>query len=155
MQIMPDLSRARTVLWGLMAFATWSAASAETAVGTMKVLQGTVTVERNGGSVPGVLGMAILETDQIITGANGAAGITFQDNSLLSLGPNSRLAVERFKFDSTTHEGDFQTSLKQGKLAVISGKIAKHKQDAMKVRTPASIIGVRGTEFVVEVMTQQ
>ena len=37
------------------------------------------------------------------------------------------------------------------RLAVISGKIAKHEQDAMKVKTPSSILGVRGTEFVVEV----
>ncbi|MGH8597553.1 MAG: FecR family protein, partial [Gammaproteobacteria bacterium] len=99
-----------------------------------------------------VLGQPVLETDQIVTGPDGIAGVTFQDNSLLSLGPNSRLAIERFKFDSTTHDGDFQTSLKQGKLAVISGKIAKRKDDAMKVRLPTSIIGVRGTEFVVEVM---
>jgi hypothetical protein len=33
----------------------------------------------------------------------------------------------------------------------VSGKIAKQSPDAMKVRTPASVLGVRGTEFVVKV----
>jgi translocation and assembly module TamB len=37
----------------------------------------------------------------------------------------------------------------QGTLAVISGKIAKQSPEAMTVRTPAAILGVRGTEFVV------
>ena len=120
-------------------------------IATIKVLRGTVTIERSGQHLTGNLGFGLLEGDQVITGTDSSVGITFEDNSLLSLGPNSQLAVDRFQFNSTTHDGEFQASLKQGKLAVVSGKIAKHKEDAMKVRTPASIIGVRGTEFVVDV----
>jgi len=119
--------------------------------GVIKTLQGAVTVERGGRALVAELGLPIAEADVIVTGRDGAVGITFEDNSLLSLGPDSRLIVERFKFDSTTHEGAFESSLRQGRLAVVSGKIAKHKQDAMKVRTPSSILGVRGTEFLVEV----
>jgi hypothetical protein len=137
------------MLWSI------SACADPSAIGIIKVVRGTVTIGRVTGNVPGALGTAILETDQITTGADGAVGVTFLDNSLLSLGPNSHLSVERFKFNSTTHEGDFDSVLQRGKLAVISGKIAKHKEDAMKVRTPSSIIGVRGTEFVVEVMAAQ
>jgi hypothetical protein len=32
---------------------------------------------------------------------------------------------------------------------VISGRLAKASPDAMTVRTPTAILGVRGTEFVV------
>ncbi len=127
-----------------------SAVFAETC-GIVKVLKGAVSVERTGNSLPATLGMPILTTDQLVTGTDGMVGITFQDNSLFSLGPNSRLAIEQFQFDSTTHEGKFESALKQGRLAVVSGKIAKHKTDAMKVRTPSTILGVRGTEFLVEV----
>ena len=76
-------------------------------------------------------------------------GITFLDNSLLSAGPNSVLAIDRFAFDSTTHQGAFESSLKQGTLAVVSGKLAKQSPEAMKVKTPAAVLGVRGTEFLV------
>jgi len=34
---------------------------------------------------------------------------------------------------------------------VISGRIAKQSPDAMTVRTPSAILGVRGTEFLVKV----
>jgi len=39
----------------------------------------------------------------LVTGPDGALGITFKDNSLLSIGPESRLSVDRFVFDATTH----------------------------------------------------
>lgn len=120
-------------------------------VGQVKVTKGTVHVERDGKRVPATIGMGIRQADTLVTGADGSAGITFSDNSLLSTGPNSVLVVDRYDFNSTTHAGHFDTSLKRGTLAVISGKMVKQSPDAMRVRTPAAIMGVRGTEFVVQV----
>ena len=95
--------------------------------------------------------MPVRQSDTLITGADGAVGVTFTDNSLLSIGPNSVLAIDSYSFDSTTHRGRFDSSLRKGTLAVISGKLVKQSPDAMRVRTPSSIMGVRGTEFVVKV----
>ncbi|HEU5481405.1 MAG TPA: FecR domain-containing protein, partial [Candidatus Tumulicola sp.] len=71
------------------------------------------------------------------------------DNSLLSAGPNSELALDQYSFDPTTNEGRFDTKLSKGTLAVVSGRIAKQSPKAMTVRTPGATLGVRGTEFVV------
>lgn len=120
-------------------------------VGQVKVAKGTVHVERDGKRLPAAVGMAIRQSDKLITGADGSAGVTFSDNSLLSTGPNSVLVVERYTFDTTTHAGAFDASLKKGTLAVVSGKMVKQSPDSMRVRTPAAIMGVRGTEFVVQV----
>ena len=46
-------------------------------------------------------------------------------------------------------------SLKKGTLAVISGKLVKHTPGAMRIHTPASIMGVRGTKFIVHVSEPQ
>lgn len=120
-------------------------------VGQVKVAKGTVHVERDGKRLPAEVGMPIRQSDTLITGADGSAGVTFSDNSLLSTGPNSVLVVDRYTFDTTTHAGAFDTSLKKGTLAVVSGKMVKQSPGAMRVRTPAAIMGVRGTEFVVQV----
>jgi len=120
-------------------------------VGQVKVAKGTVQVERDGKRMPATVGMPIHQSDTLITGADGAAGITFSDNSLLSTGPNSVLVVDLYMFDSTTHAGKFDASLKKGTLAVVSGKIVKQTPGAMRVRTPAAIMGVRGTDFLVQV----
>lgn len=120
-------------------------------VGQVKVLTGSVHLERDGKRLPLQVGAAIRQSDTLVTGADGTVGVTFSDNSLLSAGPNSVLAIDRYTFDSTTHAGQFDASLKKGSLAVISGKMVKQSPEAMRVRTPTSIMGVRGTEFVVKV----
>ena len=120
-------------------------------VGQVKTAKGTVHVERDGKRLPANVGMPIRQADTLVTGTDGAVGVTFTDNSLLSTGPNSVLVVDRYNFDSTTHAGRFDASLKKGTLAVVSGKMVKQSPEAMKVRTPAAIMGVRGTEFVVQV----
>ena len=119
-------------------------------IAQFKVTKGTVYLERGSQRLPAKAGMPLQVTDSVVTGSDGSAGITFVDNSLLSVGPNSVLAIERFAFNSTTHEGTFDTTLRKGTLSVVSGKLAKQSPDAMKVRTPSSILGVRGTEFLVQ-----
>lgn len=120
-------------------------------VGQVKVAKGTVHVERDGQRLPVTVGMPIRESDTLITGADGSVGVTFADNSLLSAGPNSTLAIDKYAFDSSTHAGQFDASLKKGTLAVVSGKMVRQSPDAMRIKTPASILGVRGTEFVVKI----
>jgi len=118
-------------------------------IGQVKVVRGQVDVERNGRTMPAKVGMRLETADVVKTGADGAIGITMADNSLLSTGPNSILALDRFDYDPTTNQGRFDAALQKGSLSVISGRMAKQSPDAMTVRTPSAILGVRGTEFVV------
>ena len=117
--------------------------------GHIKVSRGAVQVERAGQKTSAAVGAVVQAGDVVTTGPDGSVGITFLDNSLLSAGPNSVLAIDRFAFDSTTYQGSFESSLRKGTLAVVSGKLAKQSPDAMKVKTPAAALGVRGTEFLV------
>jgi len=120
-------------------------------VGLIKVVRGTVAVERSGERLPAAVGMGVQASDVIVTGADGAAGITFADNSLVSVGPGSIFSIDRYRFDSTTYAGSFEGSLKQGRLAAVSGKMVKQSPESMKIRTPSAVMGVRGTEFLVQV----
>ena len=120
-------------------------------VGLVKVSKGSVQIERNGAKMPAPVGAAVQASDVITTGADGSAGITFTDNSLVSVGPNSVFAIDKYSFDSTTHAGEFEGNLRKGRLAAISGKMVKQSPESMKIRTPSAIMGVRGTEFVVQV----
>jgi len=129
--------------------ATHPAFAAE--IGQVKTAAGTVAIDRGGATVAVKPGTRVEASDVVRTGPDGTVGITMSDNALLSLGPNSVLVLDSFAFDSTTYQGKFDATLSKGSLAVVSGKIAKQSPDAMKVRTPASVLGVRGTEFVVKV----
>ena len=120
-------------------------------VGQVKVSKGTVSVQRDGSTLAAPVGMGIRPSDVVVTGADGSVGIVFADASLLTAGPGSMLAIERFVFDSTTHEGGFETRLQKGTLTAVSGKLAKRTPEAMKIRTPSSVLAVRGTELAVRV----
>jgi len=120
-------------------------------IGQVKVAKGAVQVEREGKRVAATVGMPVRISDVLVTGADGSAGVTFSDNSLVSVGPNSVFAIDKYRFDSTTHVGEFEGSLRKGKLAAVSGKMVKQTPESMKIRTPSSVMAVRGTEFVVEV----
>lgn len=133
---------------GILAF---SAAAFAADVGEIKTASGAAHVERDGKRLPAKVGMQVQQSDKLVTGADGAVGITFVDNTLVSAGPNSTLVIDSYRFDSTTHAGKFDASLQRGSLAVISGRMVKQSPEAMRIRTPSSVLGVRGTEFVVKV----
>jgi len=121
-------------------------------VGQIKISKGAVAIERSGQKLPAAIGAKVQAGDVVKTGADGSVGIVFIDASLLSAGPNSVLAIDKFVFDSTTNQGAFESTLSKGTLSAVSGKIAKQSPDAMKVKTPAAVLGVRGTEFVVRAL---
>jgi hypothetical protein len=129
--------------------AVFAAAASANDVGQIKTVRGTVHVERDGQRLAAKPGMGVRQADTLVTGADGAVGVTFLDNSRVSTGPGSVLEIERYRFNSTTHAGEFDASLKQGSIAVVSGKMVKQTPGSMRVRTPYSVMGVRGTEFVV------
>jgi hypothetical protein len=119
--------------------------------GLIKVSKGSVQIQRGGAKMSATVGTSVKTSDVIVTGADGSAGITFTDNSLVSVGPNSVFAIDKYRFDTTTHAGEFEGNLKQGRLAAVSGKMVKQAPESMKIRTPSAVMGVRGTEFVVQV----
>ena len=120
-------------------------------IARIKSVAGTASVVRGKAVTPAVAGALLQASDEITTGADGRVGITFIDNSRFAVGPNSAIALSEFEFNDTTHAGRSLTTVNRGALAIVSGQIAKENKDAMKVRTPTSLLAARGTRFVVEV----
>lgn len=120
-------------------------------IGQIKTLSGEVYLIRDSVQLPATVGTLVQKGDVLATGANSSAGMTFVDSSRLSIGSNTRIEISQYRYDSTTQEGEFLTDIKRGTLYISSGSIAKQPGDAMKVRTPTTVIAVRGTTFVVRV----
>jgi hypothetical protein len=118
--------------------------------GVVKIAQGQVAIERDGATQAAAPGLRVHAGDRIVTGSDGRIGITLDDNTLLSAGPNAVVVLDRYAFDSTTHAGVLDASVKRGTLAVQTGKIAKQSPEAVRFRTPNAILGVRGTSFAID-----
>ena len=126
-------------------------ARAEAQIGQIKKMTGDVHVVRGNEKIPARVGTLLESKDTVVTGSRSNVGITFIDDSRFSLGPRSRVDLEKFQFDPTTQDGEFLTKVNRGTVLIDSGQIAKHSPNAMKVKTRTSILGVRGTRFVVKV----
>jgi hypothetical protein len=131
--------------------ALFSTSPAMAEIGRVKSNVGAASVDRGGRLLAVAPGVKLEPGDVLVTGRDGRMGITFVDGTRFAVGPNSRVALTSFQYDRTRQTGSFVTSVDRGSLGVVSGQIAKSKQDAMRVRTPTSMLGVRGTRFVVEV----
>lgn len=125
--------------------------AAELPAGMIKTAKGSASIEREGQKTPAKAGAALMASDRVLTGADGSVGITLRDETLLAVGPNSNVWLEKYAFDPTSHEGGLNATVKKGTLGVISGKLSKQSPGAVQFRTPTSILGVRGTEFVIDV----
>jgi len=135
----------------LMAACLSTAPATAAEIGRIKSVAGNASVMRGKAAKPAAPGQLLQVSDVLKTGADGRIGITFVDNSRFAVGPNSSIALSQFEFDDTTHVGKSLTTVNRGSLAVVSGQIAKENKDAMRVRTPTSLLAARGTRFVVSV----
>jgi hypothetical protein len=140
----------------LSAILCWSApALAGEPIGQVKKLSGNVAAVQGGATKKLSLGDRVYEGNVIVTDADGAIGITFSDNSMLSLGPSSELVLHRFRFNTTTHKGAFDAWLRKGTLVGKSGQIVKETPQAMTVKTPTFALLVKGTTFAVRADGEQ
>lgn len=145
------LHRLTSVLLAMTLLTGLSAAHAEESqAGTVKRLTGAVVIEREGQRLPASVGMAVLRKDRVITGTPGTVGITLVDDTLLSAGPGTRLELSEVRFDTTTQEGKLWIRLYKGAIHVITGLLARQSPQDVRIETPTAVMGVRGTEFIVE-----
>jgi hypothetical protein len=119
--------------------------------GVVKTLSGKVSVKRGNDLLEARQGMTVQTSDQIMTGDKSTVGITLNDNTLLTAGGNAILSLDRFKFDPRTEKGELEANVKRGSLSVISGKLAKSSPENVQFKTASVTLGVRGTEFIIEV----
>jgi hypothetical protein len=120
-------------------------------IAQVKTVRGDAFIVRNGERTPAKLGDLLYQSDVVATGPGGAIGFTFNDNTVFSAGPDSEVALEQFRFDSSNFSGEMLADMRKGSLTVVSGDITRGSPGAMKIKTPTSILGVRGTTFAVRV----
>jgi len=140
-----------TLVAGLLIAAALSTQALAAEIGRIKTVSGHASVVRGAATLPATPGQTLSVKDVLTTGPDGRIGVTFIDNSRFAVGPNTRVSLSEFEFDDTTHKGKSLTQVDRGSLAIVSGQIAKENRDAMKVKTPTSLLAARGTRFVVDV----
>jgi len=120
-------------------------------IGTLQKVNGTAAVVRQDQILPAKAGLQIQANDTLHTGFDGSIGVVFQDDTLLSLGPDSVLVVDEFVFAPRQGKLSIVLRMMKGTAVYLSGLIAKLSPDSVRFLTPSASIGIRGTKFAVKV----
>jgi hypothetical protein len=135
----------------LIAISFTTNAAAEEFVGFVKSVEGQASVVRSGESTDAKAGMEIKMGDVLKTGADGSVGLIFSDDTIVSMGPRTELAVEAYLFEPLEGKLAFIARILRGTVSYLSGQIAKLSPESVKLVTPAATIGVRGTHVLIKV----
>jgi hypothetical protein len=81
------------------------------------------------------------QNDRIVTTGDGATQVRFLDDTMLTIGPNSEVVLDRFVFDGSRVEG-LSVELVRGAMRFVSGR---SNRSAYEIRTSVATLGVRGT----------
>jgi hypothetical protein len=116
-----------------------SLAHAEGQVGSAAAVRNDVK-----GSVAGQLntGSPVYQDETVTAGADSSAQLLFRDKSSLTLGPSSRVRIDKFVYDPNKNTGESALRLAKGALRFVSGS---QKPEKYSVSTPLATMGVRGS----------
>jgi len=122
--------------------------------GTVKAVRGEVTLVSGQTRRAAVEGGAVRQSDRIVTGAASTVSIALRDGTVVFVSPNSAVELALYRFEPASEDGNVVLSLLKGSLRVVTGLITRATPEnapaKVKVTTPTAVIGVRGTDVVVD-----
>lgn len=130
------------LLWSVIAFAGSAA--------TVTHVSGPLAAHKADGTTKAIsIGSKVDEGDTVVTEKRTYARLKFNDNSEVTLKPNSQFKVEKYSYDQGNPKGDSATfNLVKGGLRTITGQIGKRgNRDSYQMKTPTATIGIRGTIY--------
>lgn len=133
------LRRGCAMAAGLLFFATAHSAAADP-IATVLAIDGVAQGPQ--GSIE--VGDRLDDGLVIQTNGNTKMELRFDDGTLMAVGPNSELEISSVLMNSGGQANRFAINAATGSFRFLSGD---SNRDAYEITTPASTIGIRGTEF--------
>jgi FecR protein len=118
-------------------------------VGSVATLQGTASVTRNNATNALKVSDPVYKNDVLKTNTDGTLGISFDDETTFTLKPNTQLTVDEFVYQQGGTDNAAAFNVLRGTAAFVAAEVA-HTGN-MKIETPSSTLGIRGTTGLVEV----
>jgi len=124
------------------------------AKGLVVASRGTVIASGEADSRELKQGDEIFVDDEIMTGPKSFAVVQFLDGAKVTIKPDSELVIEDYVYNGNADD-KATLSLVSGGLRVITGAMAKSNPENYKLKTPVALMGVRGTEFAIQLCGDQ
>jgi len=138
---------AMAAFWILAPVLSWGAGPES--VGRLTQVEGRVDLLRAGNlpAIPAKVEDTVGQHDVIRTKTLSRAQITFIDNSILTISPESRIAIQEFKFEPAQRKRQAVLEIFHGLALVVVNKILSPGEPDFVVKTQTAVLGARGTEI--------
>jgi hypothetical protein len=93
--------------------------------------------------------LPLLQGDRISAGPASEIRVVLADESLVQVGAESTVAIDRFSLQPDQGRRETTLELPAGKIRVLVNDLLKHRQNKFEVKTPTAVAAVRGTLFLV------
>jgi len=90
--------------------------------------------------------------DRLVSGEKSFIILQFIDGARVTLRPDSEMYIEEYSYLEGDDKGRFD--LVSGGLRIVTGAIAKSDPEQYVLSTPVALMGVRGTEFSIQLIEQ-
>lgn len=90
----------------------------------------------------------VFTNERVETQKSAWAQIRFRDDTDFRVGGNSVVVLDRFVYDPQKKTGELVLNVGQGMFRFVTGTMNK---DGYKIHTPSAVIGVRGTDLLIQV----
>jgi hypothetical protein len=118
-------------------------------IGHVVKMTGSASIVRNGVAIVVNVGDNVNQSDVVQTGSNSTLGLVLDDGTTCNLLQNARLLLNELNYEQNGTSNHSLLTLIQGGLSFVAGQIAPTGD--MRVATPVSTIGIRGTAVVLDV----
>jgi hypothetical protein len=122
-------------------------ARAADSVGMVTKVANEAEIVSGGSTTVAAVGTVLHMGDGLHTGADARLQVTFRDNTILTLGENANVVIDKFVFDPDAGVGEAVLDATQGAFRFATGRIGSLHDKKITVSTPVAQLGVRGTEF--------
>lgn len=118
-------------------------------IAEISLLRGDANITRQSKNIKAKLNMKLFDKDIINTNTNTRMQIIFSDETVITLGSETKFEVQSFSQEKDKQKAIF--SITKGAFKIITGQIGKIAPDEFKIKTQNSYIGIRGTIFAGEI----
>jgi hypothetical protein len=122
-------------------------------VGAVAYYRGEFSIEKSDGSrltnadMTAGSAVAVDLGARVTTGPTGRVQLLLLDETVFTIGPNSDIIIDEFVYDPDLTPRKIAVSLAKGIFRWVTGKVTPKDPTAMRVKTSAIAIGIRGTDF--------
>ena len=138
-------------LAGLLALAAFALgfplAAQATAVGRFVQVEGSVDLMKGGKApaVPVKVQDEVQQGDAVRTKSLSRAQIRFVDDTVLTLAPESRVAIDEYVYDASKSKRQATVEVFRGMVHFLVSKILQTEKPDFMMKTHTGVLGVRGT----------